>query len=99
MPLTRPYLPAVHGAHPPTPPPPAQLELDAERALRRETQHEAMRHRAALEQTQVKRVADHAFFRDMLKRQRRCIDTLLSQAETPANKLVSEAREADGGGP
>ena len=35
----------------------------------------------ALEQTQIKRMADHAFFRDMVKRQRRCIEALMQQAE------------------
>lgn len=28
----------------------------------------------ALETLQIKRAADHAFFRDILKRQRRCIE-------------------------
>ncbi|KOO21901.1 hypothetical protein Ctob_002672 [Chrysochromulina tobinii] len=53
-----------------------RLELDAERALRRETQQEALRNRSALETLQIKRAADHAFFRDVIKRQRRCIEAL-----------------------
>lgn len=53
-----------------------RMELDAERALRRETQQEALRNRTALEALQIKRAADHAFFRDVVKRQRRCIEQL-----------------------
>ena len=74
------------------------MELDAERALRRETQQEALRSRSvrrtphprpthsplttsssrakALEALQIKRAADHAYFRDVIKRQRRCIELL-----------------------
>ena len=54
-----------------------QLELDAERALRRETQQEALRNRTALEALQIKRAADHAFFKDTIKRQRRIIESLV----------------------
>ena len=57
-------------------PPIRQKELDAERALRRETQQEALRSRSALEALQIKRAADHAYFRDVIKRQRRCIELL-----------------------
>ena len=53
-----------------------QMELDAERVLRRETQQEALRSRSALEALQIKRAADHAYFRDAVKRQRRCIELL-----------------------
>ena len=53
-----------------------RMELDAERALRRETQQEALRSRSALEALQIKRAADHAYFRDAVKRQRRCIELL-----------------------
>ena len=53
-----------------------QMELDAERALRRETQQEALRSRSGLEALQIKRAADHAYFRDVIKRQRRCIELL-----------------------
>ena len=53
-----------------------RMELDAERALRRETQQEALRSRSALEALQIKRAADHAYFRDVIKRQRRCIELL-----------------------
>ncbi|KAL1530241.1 hypothetical protein AB1Y20_001156 [Prymnesium parvum] len=59
-----------------------KMELDAERALRRETQQEALRCRTALEEVQQKRMADHAFFRDMIKRQRRSIEHLGQQVET-----------------
>ena len=53
-----------------------RMELDAERALRRETQQEALRSRSAFEALQIKRAADHAYFRDVIKRQRRCIELL-----------------------
>ena len=53
-----------------------RMELDAERALRRETQQEALRSRSALEALQIKRAADHAYFRDVIKRQRRCVELL-----------------------
>ena len=80
------------------------MELDAERALRRETQQEALRSRSvrapslltpphvfpppsnvttvgatpgqALDALQIKRAADQAYFRDVIKRQRRCLDLL-----------------------
>ena len=51
-----------------------RMELDAERALRRETQQEALRARTALEALQMKRAQDHAFFRESVKRQRRVIE-------------------------
>lgn len=51
-----------------------QMELEAERTLRRETQQEALRSRSALEALQMKRAADHAYFRDVAKRQRRCLE-------------------------
>lgn len=51
-----------------------RLELDAERALRRETQQEALRSRTALEALQMKRAQDHAFFRESVKRQKRILD-------------------------
>ena len=82
----------------------SQMELDAERALRRETQQEALRSRSvrapslltpphvfpppsnvttvgatpgqALDALQIKRAADQAYFRDVIKRQRRCLDLL-----------------------
>lgn len=44
-----------------------RMELDAERALRRETQQEALRSRTALEALQMKRAQDHAFFRESVK--------------------------------
>jgi F0F1-type ATP synthase epsilon subunit len=59
-----------------------RMELDAERALRRETQQEAMRNRAALEALQMKRTTDHAYLRDVVKRQRRCLEQqLLDEAD------------------
>ena len=58
-----------------------RMELDAERMLRRETQQEALRSRTALEALQLKRAADHAYFRDVIKRQRRCIETYLGTLE------------------
>lgn len=58
-----------------------RMELDAERVLRRETQQEALRSRQALEALQLKRAADHAYFRDVIKRQRRCIDQYLGEVE------------------
>jgi hypothetical protein len=42
-----------------------------------------MRNRTALDQLQIKRMADLAFFRDMTKRQRRCIEHLAQQLELP----------------
>jgi len=80
----------------------AQVELEAERHLRRETQQEALRARTvrsrlprapfcphpraprrcvpqALDALEQKRTADHAFFRDLVKRQRRCIEHLSQQ--------------------
>ena len=51
-----------------------RMELDAERALRRETQQEALRSRTALEALQMKRAQDHAFFRESVKRQRRVME-------------------------
>ena len=53
-----------------------RMELDAERALRRETQQEALRSRAALEALQMKRAQDHAYLRDVVKRQRRCLERI-----------------------
>jgi len=58
-----------------------RVELEAERHLRRETQQEALRSRTALEALHQKRRADHAYLRDMIKRQRRCIDHLTYQLE------------------
>ena len=56
-----------------------RVELEAEKHLRRETQQEALRSRSALEALHQKRRADHAFLRDMVKRQRRCIEQLTQQ--------------------
>ena len=54
-----------------------RLELDAERTLRRETQQEVLRSRAMIEALQMKRVGDHAYVRDVIKRQRRCLEQQL----------------------
>ena len=58
-----------------------RMELDAERALRRETQQEALRSRAALEALQLKRAADHAYLRDVIKRERRSLEQIIDDNE------------------
>lgn len=51
-----------------------------------------MRSRTALEALQLKRSADHAFFRDMVKRQRRALEQV---PEPPAAPAAAAARAAE----
>uniref|UniRef100_A0A7S4EUX0 Uncharacterized protein n=1 Tax=Chrysotila carterae TaxID=13221 RepID=A0A7S4EUX0_CHRCT len=58
-----------------------QVELQAERHLRREAQQEVMRMRSALDSLQQKHRADQAYLNDMIQRQRQSIEQLTRQLQ------------------